>query len=108
MTENGETHENAEKKGKLSKKRQETEILQPINFEMTDTDLEDIAAAKSKVVPNLPDIGKTAYTIENAPVAKAIQSDYVMEVEPPLMEQQAKEDLEEDDAAERSSEAKNS
>lgn len=97
MTENGEKNEKAQKDGKVSKKRQETEILQPINFEMTDTDLEDIAAAKSKVVPNLPDIGKTAYTIENAPVAKAIQSDYMMEVEPLITEQIAEDSPEDED-----------
>ena len=104
MTENGEKNENAEKDQKITKKRQETEILQPINFDMTDTDLEDIAAAKSKVVPNLPDIGKTAYTIENAPVAKAIQSDYVMEVEPQLTAEPAAEDSSEEGDKESESE----
>ncbi|MDF1662303.1 MAG: hypothetical protein P1V97_11055 [Planctomycetota bacterium] len=92
MTENGDSNEQPKKDEKLTKKRQETEILTPINFDLTDTDLEDIAAAKSKVVPNLPDIGKTAYTIENAPVAKAIQSDYLMEVEPQLTAEESEEE----------------
>lgn len=93
MTDDGQKNEDADK---LSKKRQETEILKPINFEMTDTDLEQIAEAKSQVVPNLPELGKTAYTIENAPVAKSIQRDYMMEIEPNFAAEQQQESAPED------------
>ena len=56
---------------------------EPLAFELSEDDLEAIAQAKSKVVPNLPKIGNSAFTIENAPVAKAIMpADFFSPAEP--------------------------
>jgi hypothetical protein len=44
-------------------------------FQLSPEDLAAIAAAKSKVVPNVElteDVRKTPFTIENAPVAKSL------------------------------------
>ena len=43
-----------------------------VSFEMEPSDLAAISEAKSKIVPNVQFFGKTAFTIENAPVPKTI------------------------------------
>jgi hypothetical protein len=40
---------------------------------MSPGDLEAISEARSEVVPNVQFFGKTAFTIENAPIPKSIQ-----------------------------------
>ena len=40
------------------------------DFEMSQEDLEAIADARSQVIPNVENPGKTAFTIENAPLSK--------------------------------------
>jgi hypothetical protein len=55
------------------------ESQEPIEFGLSDEDLEAIAAARSKVVPDMPPVGNSAFTIENAPVAKSIMpAEYFM------------------------------
>lgn len=44
-----------------------------VSFQMSDADLEAISEAKSEVVPNVQFFGKTAFTIENAPIPKSVQ-----------------------------------
>lgn len=44
-----------------------------VAFELSDGDLKSIADAKSDVVPNVTFFGKTAFTIENAPIPKSIK-----------------------------------
>lgn len=44
-----------------------------ISFEMTDADMQDITEAQSEAVPNVQLFGKTAFTIENAPIPKSVR-----------------------------------
>jgi hypothetical protein len=45
---------------------------QTAEFQMSRGDLEAIAAAPSNAVPNVQFFGKTAFTIENAPIPKSV------------------------------------
>jgi len=58
------------------------DLPDPRPFQMNEEDLEAIAKAKSKVVPNIKRLGKTAFTIENAPVAKSIMRPINLELTP--------------------------
>jgi hypothetical protein len=52
----------------------ETPVDQPVTFELSEEELEEIAAQRSAVVRNVTlEVGKTPYTIENAPVSKMIR-----------------------------------
>jgi hypothetical protein len=64
------------------KKDDEDPSDKDIQFQLSAQDLEAISSAKSEVVPNIPELGKTVYTIENAPIAKNIQMDYMVEITP--------------------------
>lgn len=44
-----------------------------VSFEMSDADLEAISEGKSELVPNVQFFGKTAFTIENAPIPKSVK-----------------------------------
>lgn len=44
-----------------------------VGFELSRDDLAKIASVPSDVVPNVQFFGKTAFTIENAPIPKSIQ-----------------------------------
>lgn len=44
-----------------------------VDFELSNADLKSIADAKSDVVPNVTFFGKTAFTIENAPIPKSLK-----------------------------------
>jgi len=44
-----------------------------VDFALSDGDLQSIAGAKSDVVPNVTFFGKTAFTIENAPIPKSVK-----------------------------------
>jgi hypothetical protein len=46
---------------------------QQVSFEMSREDLEAVSEAQSEVVPNVQFFGKTAFTIENAPIPKSIR-----------------------------------
>ncbi|MFZ5479046.1 MAG: hypothetical protein ACOZNI_19905 [Myxococcota bacterium] len=46
---------------------------EPVSFEMTPEDLAAVSEGKSKAVPNVQFFGKTAFTIENAPIPKSIR-----------------------------------
>lgn len=54
------------------------EPKEPINFDLSEEDLEAIAQNQSKVVPNLPTNERTPFTIENAPMAKSIMPAHFM------------------------------
>jgi hypothetical protein len=59
---------------------------EPVDFGLSDEDLAAIAEGKSKVVPDLPKIGNSAYTIENAPIAKMAMPASFFDVDPPSLE----------------------
>lgn len=44
-----------------------------VDFNMSRGDLEGIAKNDSSVVPNVTFFGKTAFTIENAPIPKSVR-----------------------------------
>jgi len=44
-----------------------------VNFNLSRNDLEQIAGQDSDVVPNVTFFGKTAFTIENAPIPKSVR-----------------------------------
>lgn len=49
------------------------DVDETVCFELSDADLEAISGAKSEVVPNVQLFGKTAFTIENAPIPKSLR-----------------------------------
>jgi hypothetical protein len=44
-----------------------------VDFNLSRGDLEDIAGNDSSAVPNVTFFGKTAFTIENAPIPKSVR-----------------------------------
>jgi hypothetical protein len=50
-----------------------------VDFSLSRADLEEIAGGNSDTVPNVTFFGKTAFTIENAPIPKSIRDSVGLE-----------------------------